>query len=139
MYPSRIFEITSLPFRCNLDEGGLLFLQDPVMQQLLPFLLLQHTLDGLEVIVQVRPMYVHFPLDPNDSAYLAVLLLIHHHEGLRNRSFLQVIDLLGYLRREFLVFEPTATGIRIDHQSGIHHGVLVFRETNHGLLELQTV
>ena len=50
MYPARIFEVTTLPSGVDLDEGGLLLLEDPIVDEILAPLLLQHPLDGLEVI-----------------------------------------------------------------------------------------
>ena len=87
---------------------------------------LQHTLDRLEIIGQICPVDIRFLLQSYDRTHLPVLGLIHHHEGLRDLAFIQRVDLLGNLRCQVLVLKPTASGVRVDHQSGIHHRVLIF-------------
>ena len=139
MNPSGVLKVASLPFRRDLDKRRFLFLYDPVVEEFLPFLGLQHGFDSLEIVGQVSPVYIGLFLEHDDGADLAVLLLVHHNERLRYIAFIHVIYLFGDLRREVLILEPTAARIGVDHQSGIHHGVLVFRETYHGLLELDTI
>ena len=84
-------------------------------------------------------MYIRFLLHFHDSAHLSVLGLIHHHKGLGHISFFERVDLFGYLRRQVLILELTTAGIGVDHQTGTHHRVLIFRETNNRLFKLQTI
>ena len=109
------------------------------MNKLLFQFLLQHRFDRLEIIRQVRTVNIRLLGYTHDRAHLAVLGLIHHHERLRYVAFIEAVDLLGNLWCQILVLETTATRIGVDHQTGIHHGVLILRETNNGLLELNTV
>ena len=99
----------------------------------------QHPFDSLEVIGEVGAVHIGLLRYPHDSAYLTVLRGIHHHEGLRHLAFVEVIDLLGDLRREVLVLKAAAAGVGVDHQTGVHHGVLILREADDRLLKLNTV
>ena len=109
------------------------------MNKLRAQLPLQHPFYLLKIIGQVRTMDIRFFLYPHDSTHLAILGLIHHHKRLRHIAFFQVIDLLRDLGRQILVLEPTATRIGVDHQAGVHHRVLILRETDNRLLEKQTI
>ena len=95
------------------------------MQKILTHLLFQHRFDGLEIIGQIGAVNICFLLHPHDRADFAVLGLIHHHEGLLDVALLQSVYLPCDLRCQILVFKLTAAGIGIDHQTAVHHGVLV--------------
>ena len=84
-------------------------------------------------------MNVHLLAHFHDRTNLTVLLRIHHHKRLRDIALVQVIDLLGDLGCQLLVLEPAAVRVRVDHQTGVHHRVLILREMNHRLLELEAV
>ena len=73
MNPSGVLEVATLPLRAYLHVGIFLLLNNPVMNELLAHLLLQHRFDGLEIVVEVRAVDVQFALHTHDGAYFAVL------------------------------------------------------------------
>ena len=109
------------------------------MNELGAHFILEHRFDSLEIIGEIRSVYVCFLGYTNDSAYFAILGLIHHNEGLRYISLIEIVYLFGYFRSQILVLKSAAACVGVDHQSCVHDRILVFRKTNYCLLELQAV
>ena len=84
-------------------------------------------------------MDIRLPFYTHNSAHLAIFRLVHHYKRLRHLTFIQIINLLCYLRCKVLVFELAASGIRIDHQTGVHYRILVLREMDYRLLKLNAI
>ena len=135
VYPPRILEIASSPFGVDLDIGGFLLLQNPIMDKLGRQFLLQHTFDGLEIVGQVGAMHIGFLAQTHDGAHFFVALLVHHHKRCGDVSLLHRIDLLGNLGCKVLVLKACATRVRVGHHTCIHSGVLVLRIADNRLLK----
>ena len=84
-------------------------------------------------------MDIGLVLELDDGAHLFVLGGVNHHKRLGYVTFLHRIDLLGHLGGQILVLELRSTGVRVGHQSGVHHGVLVFGVPDDSLLKAHAV
>ena len=136
MNPTGVFEVAVLPFRRDLDEGRFLLFENPVMNKLGTHFCLQHRFDGLKIICEIGTMDVRFLRYANNSTYFSIFALIHHNEWLRYIAFIEIVYLFGNLWRKVLILKATTSGIRIDHQTGIHNCIFVLGKSHNGLLEL---
>ena len=137
LYPPRITEVTILPSVRNTHVCRFLLLDDPIVQQFLPFLRFNHCLQCLIVVRQIGLMTFDTRFQLDDRHYLT-LFVGYHGKGLGNLAHLHVIDHLTNLLRQLLHLKPGCTHVAalilvVDHQTLVVSGIFISRD-KHGRL-----
>ena len=95
------------------------------MEQFGTQFIFQHGFNSLEIVGEVRAVHIGFLGHTHYGTHFAVLGLVHHHKRLRHLALIERINLLGYFGRQILILKPAASRILVNHQTGVHDGILV--------------
>ena len=99
LVPSFVLEIASLPLWCDDDVCFFLFLSDPVVEDLLSFLVFDECFEEVVVVVDVGFVWLVAFDESYDSDCFFSFSFVDHCEGFGDLSFLEVLDGFGYFGR----------------------------------------